>query len=77
MRLYVDEDVASAELISRLAEAGHEILWPLRGQADSRCWRYAQEQSAVVLTMNAVDFVALAEESAHHGLVSRAPGLTR
>jgi len=28
--------------------------------------------------MNAVDFVALAEEGAHHGLVSRsAPDLTR
>lgn len=69
MRLYVDEDIASTELISRLAEAGHEVLSPLRGHSDSRCWRYAQERGAVVLTMNAVDFVTLADEGAHHGLL--------
>jgi len=69
LRLYVDEDVASAELISRLRNAGHDVLEPLRGESDVRCWRHAQDQAAVVVTMNARDFVALAEEGEHHGLL--------
>ena len=70
MRLYVDEDIASAELLARLTAAGHEVLAPLRGEPDARCWRYAQEHAAAVITMDAVDFVALAEASAsHHGLI--------
>ena len=70
MRLYVDEDIASAELLARLANAGHEVLAPLRGDADARCWRYAQEQAAAVITKNAVDFVVLAEaNSTHYGLL--------
>ncbi len=70
MRLYLDEDIASKELTSRLAGAGHAVLSPLRGEADSRCWRHAQEQRATVVTMNAVDFVRLAEDTeGHSGLL--------
>ena len=70
MRLYLDEDVASKELTSRLAAAGHDVLSPMRGEPDSRCWRHAQEQGAAVVTMNVVDFVRLAEATeGHHGLL--------
>ena len=66
MRLYLDEDVASAELQARLTAAGHEVIAPLRSEPDARCWAYAQEQAAAVVTMNAVDFVALAKATRHH-----------
>ena len=70
MRLYLDEDIASKELTSRLAAAGHAVLPPLRGESDARCWRHAQEQGATVLTMNVVDFVRLAEGTeGHSGLL--------
>ena len=70
MRLYLDEDIASKELTSRLAAAGHEVTPPTRGESDSRCWYHAQEQGAAVVTMNAVDFVRLAEATeGHHGLL--------
>ena len=70
MRLCLDEDIASKELTSRLAAAGHEVVPPMRGEPDSRCWRHAQEQGAAVVTMNVVDFVRLAEATeGHHGLL--------
>lgn len=69
MRLYVDEDCASAQLIARLRQGGHEVFEPLRGEPDVRCWRHAQALSAAVLTMNVRDFVALASRGEHHGLL--------
>ena len=69
LRLYVDEDTASFQLITRLRAAGHVVIEPLRGMADVRCWRHAQAEHAVVLTTNARDFVALAGKGAHHGLL--------
>jgi hypothetical protein len=69
VRLYVDEDCASAQLIARLRQGGHEVLEPLRGEPDVRCWRHAQANAAAVLTMNARDFVALAGRGEHHGLL--------
>ena len=70
VRLYLDEDIASKELTSRLAAAGHDVLSPLRGEPDARCWRHAQEQGAAVVTMNIVDFVRLAEATeGHSGLL--------
>ena len=69
LRLYVDEDTASLQLITRLRAAGHVVIEPLRGMADVRCWRHAQAECAVVLTTNARDFVALAGKGAHHGLL--------
>ena len=70
MRLYLDEDIASKELTARLAAAGHEVISPMRGAPDSRCWRHTQEQGAAVVTMNVVDFVRLAEATeGHHGLL--------
>jgi predicted nuclease of predicted toxin-antitoxin system len=66
VRLYLDEDIASRELTSRLTAAGHDVLSPLRGEPDSRCWHYAQEHGATVVTMNVVDFVRLAEAAEDH-----------
>ena len=68
MRIYVDEDTASDQLIAHLRSAGHDVLEPLRGTSDARCWHHALEERAVVLTTNARDFVALAATGAHHGL---------
>ena len=69
MRLYVDEDSASLQLLARLRAAGHVVIEPLRGLSDARCWRHAQTDRAVVLTTNARDFVALASTGAHYGLL--------
>jgi predicted nuclease of predicted toxin-antitoxin system len=69
LRIYLDEDTASLQLIARLRAAGHEVLEPLRGTSDVRCWHYAQVEHAVVLTTNARDFVALAGTGAHHGVL--------
>ncbi len=66
MRLYLDEDVASRELTTRLVAAGHEVLAPLRGEPDERCWRHAQERRTAALTMNAVDFARLAKATPDH-----------
>ena len=69
MRLYVDEDLASKELVARLEQAGHHIVPTRRGVADREAWGYAQENEAVVLTRNARDYIALAAEGPHHGLL--------
>jgi predicted nuclease of predicted toxin-antitoxin system len=69
LRIYVDEDTASIQLITRLRAAGHEVLQPLGGAADARCWQHAQAERAVVLTAKARDFVSLAGTGAHDGLL--------
>lgn len=66
MRLYLDEDVASRELIARLTVAGHVVLVPLRGESDARGWSHTQVERAAVVTMNAVDFVRLADRTTDH-----------
>ncbi|NJD30168.1 MAG: hypothetical protein FIA92_18030 [Chloroflexi bacterium] len=69
MRLYLDEDVASKELVNRLSR-DHEVLPTLRGEIDRRVWEHAQASAAVVVTMNARDFIGLAASSVgHHGLL--------
>jgi predicted nuclease of predicted toxin-antitoxin system len=69
LHLYVDEDTASLQLVSRLRAAGHIVIEPLRGTSDARCWRHAQAEHAVLLTMNARDFAALAATGPNHGLL--------
>jgi predicted nuclease of predicted toxin-antitoxin system len=66
VRLYLDEDIASAELRSRLVASGHEIVSTLRGRVDAEVWDYAQETGAAVVTRNARDFKPLAEASGSH-----------
>ena len=70
VRLYLDEDIASKELTSRLAAAGHDVLSPLRGEPDSRCWRHAQEHGATVVTMNAVARVAETYREGLEGVIA-------
>ncbi len=70
MRLYVDEDVASHELLRRLSAAGHDVIPTVRGASDAAAWSLAQERQAVLLTMNARDFELLAAATpGHHGLL--------
>lgn len=70
MRLYLDEDLASRELVDRLKASGHEVVPALLGEPDSIVWAEAQSREAAVATRNARDFVALAGQSrTHHGLL--------
>lgn len=70
VRLFLDEDIASKELISRLNAAGHWCGRGLIGAGDSAVWGMAQEARAAVLTRNVRDFLSLADRTtAHHGLI--------
>lgn len=71
MRVLVDEDLASRELIARLTSAfPGEVLSPDREATDEEVWRRAQAEGAAILTGNVVDFVRLAHERpAHRGLL--------
>lgn len=69
MRLYIDEDLASKELVARLTRNGHDLVPTVRGASDSVAWARAQEESAAVVTANVRDFVALGREASHHGLL--------
>ncbi len=69
MRLYLDEDIASKELATRLS-AAHEVVETRRGEHDRRAWDHAQAERATVVTLNARDFIALASVNpGHHGLL--------
>jgi predicted nuclease of predicted toxin-antitoxin system len=82
MRLLIDEQL-SPRLVDRLADAGifaqHVVHIGLRGRSDPAIWRHAYEKDFAVVTMNAMDFLALAAEmELHPGLVVlRESGLTR
>lgn len=66
MRLCVDEDLRSAELLNRLRNDGHEIVALENGLADQAVWDLAQRQQVPVLTRNAADFIGLAQSAAGH-----------
>lgn len=70
MFLYLDEDVASKELVARLTVAGHSVAIAPRRLPDAAVWQLAQRDGAAVLTQNAPDFEDLATASeSHHGLI--------
>jgi hypothetical protein len=70
VRLYLDEDLASRELIARLAAGSHDVLRTLRGESDADVWAYAQRERAAVVTRNGRDFEALAGATpGHYGLL--------
>ena len=71
MRILVDEDLASRELVSRLANAfPGDILSPEFGASDDKVWQRAQTEGAAILTGNIVDFLRLARgQPDHHGLL--------
>src|SRR5687767_1689364 len=60
MRLYLDEDIASRELVRALAKAGHDIMTPLgvdlMGRSDTVQMAHAVSDKRICLTMNAHDF---------------------
>lgn len=67
MRILVDEDLASADLMARLRKAGHHIESPRKGTLDPEVWNHAQAQAFVLLTRNGPDFVDLVADGRHHG----------
>jgi len=69
VRLCVDEDLASRELVNRLRRAGHHIATLRKGLPDEDVWREAQRLEASVLTMNASDFLTLSSSGGHAGLL--------
>ncbi len=70
MKLLVDEDLASKDLLSRLeAILGADVVRPQRGVSDQDVWDRAQSERAAVLTGNTVDFLRLAASLPHHGLL--------
>jgi predicted nuclease of predicted toxin-antitoxin system len=67
VRLLVDEDLASRELLRRLEDVlPNGVLPPDRSTTDEQVWDRAQTESAEILTGNAVDFVVLAAASESH-----------
>lgn len=68
MRILVDEDLASRELIRRLRDAfPDDILEPARETSDEEVWQRAQYEGAAILTGNVVDFLRLVTERQTHG----------
>jgi len=71
VRILVDEDLASRELLSRLESAlPGDVLHPEKETSDEDVWSRAQSEGAAILTGNVVDFLSLARQrSTHHGLL--------
>lgn len=71
MRLLVDEDTASDELMSRLKKAGHDVEETTKGLLDAAVWAYAQREARILVTGNPDDLIVLADRTPdHHGLLS-------
>ena len=66
MRLVVDEDLRSKELLNRLRKGGYEIISLENGLTDQAVWDLAQRHGAPVVTRNAGDFIGLAQSGADH-----------
>jgi len=66
VRLLVDENLASHDLMARLRKAGHHVETPARGMLDEEVWRYAQAQRLALLTADPIAFEALSVESQRH-----------
>lgn len=71
MRLLVDEDLASRELIARLELVlPGRVSRPVPGMPDDEVWTRAQHEGAAVLTGNVADFLAIVGTGLdHHGLL--------
>ena len=70
VRLVVDENLASAELLTRLRKAGHDVETLPKGASDLEVWARAQDQRRALVTANPADFDSLATATArHHGLL--------
>jgi predicted nuclease of predicted toxin-antitoxin system len=82
LKLLLDENLPP-QLIPRLTAIGifaqHAAYLGLSGKSDTKIWLYAFEHDQIVVTINAKDFLNLAEGSeVHPGLIIlRESGLTR
>ncbi len=63
MRLYLDEDTASRDLVRALTKAGHDVTTPrhadLMGESDTLQLTHAVREDRVCVTANARDFQQL------------------
>lgn len=80
MRLLLDENVSPAN-VRLLTDAGHDVYHVrdrgLAGQPDHVIWRRAIDETRVLVTINARDFVRLARrEELHGGLITVPSGST-
>jgi predicted nuclease of predicted toxin-antitoxin system len=80
LRLLLDENVSPAN-VRPLSDTGHDVYHVrdrgLTGQPDHAIWRRAIDESRVLVTINARDFVRLAEqEELHGGLITFPSGST-
>ena len=81
MNVLIDENI-SPTLVQYLAEKGvyavHVAHVGNAGTTDPEVWKYAYGMSATVVTLNARDFLQLAEDSLLHAglIVLRVPGLS-
>ena len=70
MRLVVDENLASADLLARLRKAGHDAETLHKGASDLDVWALAQDERRALVTANPADFDSLATATPrHHGLL--------
>lgn len=70
MRILVDENVDSEDVMARLRKAGHHLETCPRALDDASIWRHAQDNALVVLTANPAEFESLAAAApSHHGLL--------
>ncbi len=72
--MLLDENVSPA-IVRPLSDAGHDVYHVrdrgLTGQPDHVIWRRAIDESRVLVTINALDFVRLGErEELHGGLIT-------
>lgn len=65
MRVYLDNNLDSNELLGLLQQSGHDAVSPRTvgtpGIADEEHLRYASSNSLVIITANALDFIELQE----------------
>ncbi|HEV8468839.1 MAG TPA: DUF5615 family PIN-like protein [Candidatus Limnocylindria bacterium] len=70
MRLLVDENLDSADLIGRLRRAGHFVETLSKGTPDADIWQFAQQHRLAIITADVPDFQALSiDPKRHHGLL--------
>jgi predicted nuclease of predicted toxin-antitoxin system len=74
MKVYLDEDIASAVLARLLRRAGHDVQLPgdanMSGQPDAVVQRHAIREGRVILSRNHADFedlhLLILEAQGHH-----------
>jgi predicted nuclease of predicted toxin-antitoxin system len=72
VKFLFDQDVPD-DLAHLLRELGHEVVFVREvmnpAAADADVLAYAYQQNALMVTCNRDDFIRLAEQQSHHGIV--------